>query len=235
MAEDRPTSTVYSEYATPPQSLLALDTMPLGPPRASFFSPGPSIGGGSSRESRALSATIPEADKEDFTPAQSATLLQTGKDSESPPSRLAARTAPFYRRPVWLAIALGTLVVLVLAIVLPVTLTHKSNGQSNKLGSNSGSGTGSSGNPSPTGNPKTSSNATSGGDGSTIISGNTSFTYSNPYGGFCEFLLISIYFRIWGAWRVPPDYPPCMRALASYMRAFSVPLYQGVPNSLCGV
>lgn len=236
MAEDRPISTVNSEYATPPASVLALDSAtleaprasffspsgpsiaenpsrdsralsttgsqvdkeapvlaldstPLEPPRASFFSPGPSIAENSSRDSRAVSTTGLEGDKEASTPAHSTALLPAGKYPEDPASQYAARSRPFYRRPVWLAIALGALVALILVIILPVyfTVIHKSNNNSSAVSNSPGSSTSSGARPTPTSNPNTPSGATTGGDGSTIVSGNTSFVYKNPFGGYCEF------------------------------------------------
>jgi len=250
MAEDRPISTVNSEYATPPPSVLALDSAlepprtsffsagpsigpsiaedpsrdsralstagpevdkeapvlaldnaPLEPPRASFFNPGPSIAENSLRDSRAVSTTGPEVDKEASTPAHSTALLPAGKYSEDPASQYAARSRPFYRRPVWLAIALGALVALILAIILPVyfTVIRKSNNNSNAASNSPGSGssTSSSAGPTATGSPTTPSGAITGGDGSTIISGNTSFVYKNPFGGYCEFFPTSNYLRTW--------------------------------------
>lgn len=191
MAEDRPLSTVNSEYGTPAPSLPALDG-PLEPPRASFFSgPGPSIGESSIRDSRADSATGPENDKEGTTPGQSTTLLPVGKEEGAVFSDPASRARPFYRRPAGLAVALGALVAVVLAIALPVSLVHKgkhsqSNGSSGN-GNGNGNGTGSgpgNGNPN---SPTNTSNAITGGDGSTITSGNTSFVYHNSFGGICEF------------------------------------------------
>ncbi|KAI0001010.1 hypothetical protein BJV77DRAFT_256093 [Russula vinacea] len=192
MAEDRPVSTVTSainsEYTTPPPSmpsLPGLDSAPLEPPRASFFSPGPSIGENSPRDSRVESATGQETDKEGFTPGHSSTVLPLGKpeDSEAPLSQLAPRGRPFYRRPAGLAIALGALVAVILAIALPVSLIHKGkHSQSNSSNPGNGNGPGSgNGNPS---SPKNSSNAITGGDGSTIVSGNTTFVYKNPFGGY---------------------------------------------------
>lgn len=194
MAEDRPVSTVNSEYGTPAPSLPALDG-PLEPPRASFFGgPGPSIGSiaSSPRDSRAESTTGPENDKEGLTPGQSTTLLAAGKEEEAPPFQPALISRPLYRRPVWLAVGLGALVAVILAIALPVALTHKSkhsqsNVSGNQPGSGSGNGTGSGNGPT---NPNTPSNAITGGDGSTVVSGNTTFVYSNPFGGYCEFFFL---------------------------------------------
>lgn len=199
MAEDRPLSTAQTEYATPapslPPSLPVVDSAhlqdleaPLEPPRASFLAPGPSIAS-SPRDSRAESTTGPENEKS-ITPGQSTAYLQEGKDAEAPLSQPVSKARPIYRRPVWLAIAAGALVAVALAVALPVSLTHKSkHTQSNNSGNKpGGNGTGS-GNPNSPNNP--SSNAITGRDGSTIVSGNTSFVYKNPYGGFCEFLFPS--------------------------------------------
>jgi glucan 1,3-beta-glucosidase len=197
MAEDRPLSTANTEYATPapslPPSLPVVDSAPLEdleaplePPRRSFLAPGPSIAS-SPRDSRADSATGPENEKA-FTPGQSTTHLQVGKDAEAPLSQPVPTTRPIYRRPVWLAIAAGAIVAVILAVALPVSLSHKTkHTQSNNSGNKpSGNGTGP-GNPN---SPNNTSNAITGGDGSTITSGNTSFVYKNPYGGYCEFLFL---------------------------------------------
>jgi glucan 1,3-beta-glucosidase len=182
MAEDRPVSTVNSDYATPLHSPLSLEDATLAPPRASFFSPGPSPEQGTPRDSIAPSASGPEQDG--LTPAQSTTFLPAGKESGTitPPPAIA--TKPLYRRPAIWAVALAALVAIILSIILPVyfLVIHKNNGSSNLT--NSGNGNGNGKNP-----PTSTSNATSGGDGSQIVSGNTSFTYSNPFGGFCEFSL----------------------------------------------
>jgi glucan 1,3-beta-glucosidase len=207
MAEDRPVSTANTEYATPPPSLppplpvvdsapleapldVSLD-VPLEPPRASFLLPGPSIAS-SPRDSRADSTSGPENEKEGFTPGHSTTLLPVGKpegeDAEAPLSQPAPKDRPIYRRPAWLAIAAGALVAVVLAIALPVALTHKTKHNQSNNSSQPGSGSGP-GNGNST-NPKNPSNAITGGDGSTVTSGNTTFVYKNPYGGFCEFLFL---------------------------------------------
>lgn len=195
MQEDRPLSTAQTEYATPapslPPSLPAVDSghlqdleAPLAPPRASFLAPGPSIAS-SPRDSHVDSTTGPENEKS-YTPGQSTAYLQAGRDSDPPAPLLPMhKTRPFYRRPVWLAIAAGALVAVVLAVALPVSLSHKSkHSQSNSA--NPGSN-GTNGNPNNPKNPT--SNAITGGDGSTIVSGNTSFVYNNSFGGFCEFLV----------------------------------------------
>jgi hypothetical protein len=253
MAEDRPVSTVNSEFATPPPSLPALDNAPLDAPRASFFGgpspsigpigessprdsraesaigpendqdgltpgqstafaplepprasflsgPGPSIGsiGASSlRDSRAEGGTSPENEKEGLTPGQSTTFLAAGKDSEAPLSEPALKSRPFYRRPILLAIGLGAIVAVALAVALPLVFTKKSKPSQSGVGGNqpdSGSGNGTGPGNGPTPPP---SNAVTGGDGSTVVSGNTSFVYSNRFGGYCEFLITSVLLRMW--------------------------------------
>jgi len=193
MAENRPVSTVQSDYATAPPSLYPVDNAPLDPPRASYFNPGPSINESFRDSVVAPSATGLENDKEGVTPAHSTALLPVAadKDSEAAPWQPAPSTRPFYRRPIWLVIALGALVAVILAVILPVyfTVIHKSNGNRssiNKPGSSSAtaSSTGPS-SPSPT---KTPSNAITGGDGSTItMKDGTEFIYNNSFGGSCEF------------------------------------------------
>ena len=190
MAEDRPVSTVNSDYATPLNSPLPFDHATLEPPRASFFSIGPSLDQGDTpRDSIAPSATGPEQDRDGPTPAQSTAFLPAGKESGtiSPQGAIAAK--PLYRRPAIWAVAFAVLVAIILIIILPVyfAVIHKNHGSSNLTNNNNGTGGNGNGNGN---NPPTSTpNATSGGNGSTIVSGNTSFTYLNPFGGFCEFFL----------------------------------------------
>ena len=195
MTEERPLSMANTEYATPapslPPTLPVVDSAPLEdleaplePPRRSFLAPGPSIPG-TPRDSRVESTTGPENEK-NSTPAQSTAYLPVGRDSytEAPLSELVPKSRPFYRRPVWLAIGAGALVAVILAIALPVSLSHNSkHSQSN----NSKPGSSGPGNGNPN-SPKNASNAITGGDGSTIVSGGTSFVYNNSFGGFCEFL-----------------------------------------------
>lgn len=240
MAEDRPLSTAQTEYATPapslPPSLPVVDSAPLRdleaplePPRASFLAPGPSIAS-SPRDSRAESTTGPENEKI-FTPGQSTAYLQDGKpeDAEAPLSQPVSKTRPIYRRPVWLAIAAGAIVAIALAVALPVSLTHKSkHTQSNNSGNkpNGGNGTGS-GNPNSPNNP---SNAITGRDGSTVVSGNTSFVYKNPYGGICEFLFSS--HRLLRMWA--PDGRRLMLFRLSWDLSTSfVPAYREPPDFEC--
>ena len=187
MAEDRPVSTVNSDYATPLNSPLPFDQATLEPPRASFFSP--SLGQSTPRESIAPSASGPEQDRDGLTPAESTTFLPAGKESGTISPQGVVATKPLYRRPTIWAIAFAALVAIILIIILPVyfAVIHKNHGSSNLANNNNGTGGngGGNGNNPPTSTP----NATTGGNGSTIVSGNTSFTYINPFGGFCEFSL----------------------------------------------
>ncbi|KAI9465211.1 glycoside hydrolase family 5 protein [Lactarius psammicola] len=185
MAEDRPVSTVNSDYATPLHSPLSLDSATLEPPRASFFNPGPSLDHGTPRDSITPSASGPEQDRDGITPAQSTTFLPAGKESGTITPLRAIAVKPLYRRPVFWAIALAAFVAIILSVILPVyfVVIRKNNGNlstnNNDNGTTTGSGNGNGNNP-----PPSTSGATSGGDGSTIVSGNTSFTYSNSFGGF---------------------------------------------------
>ncbi|KAF8270225.1 glycoside hydrolase superfamily [Lactarius quietus] len=181
MAEDRPVSTVNSDYGTPLQYPLSLDSATLEPPRASFFNPGlsPDLGN-TPRESIAPSASALEQDGP--TPAESTTFLPAGKESETVPPPRAIATKPLYRRPAYWAVAIAALVAIILAVILPVyfLVIHKNNGSSGPSGNGNGSGSGN-GNGK---NPPSSPSATSGGNGSTVYSGNTSFIYLNPFGGY---------------------------------------------------
>lgn len=189
MTEDRPVSTVNSDYATPLQSPLSLDNAAaLEPPRAAYFNPGPSPGHGTPRDSIAPSASGPEQDRDGFTPTQSTTFLPAGKESGIIPPQRAIAAKPLYRHPAFWAIVLAALVAIILIVILPVyfVVIRKNNG-SNLTTNNNGTTTGNGNNNGTTGNgnpPTSTSGATSGGDGSTIVSGNTSFTYSNSFGGF---------------------------------------------------
>ena len=171
---------------------------PLEPPRRSFLASGPSIPG-TPRDSRAESTTGPENERSSPS-ARSTAYLPVGRDSytEAPLSEPVPKSRPFYRRPIWLAIAAGTLVAVILAIALPVSLSHKSkHTQSNNSGKPGKPGSNGPGNGNPN-SPNNTSNAITGGDGSTIVSGGTSFVYNNSFGGFCEFLFYTkTFLRTW--------------------------------------
>jgi hypothetical protein len=193
MLRDRPLSSV--NYVTPPHSPLPSQSLPLEHDPLSPFSSAPSPDQGNSH-SPSL-APIPigqDYDNEGATRAESTAFLQQSKDSDAVPSQRGrlVTTTPFRRRPLLWALALTVLVAVILAVIFPLYFTViRRNGHGGKSsiatdspGSGSGSGSGS-GNSS----PASSTSATSGGDGSKIISGNISFTYSNPFGGYCEFVV----------------------------------------------
>ncbi|KAI0250044.1 glycoside hydrolase superfamily [Lactifluus subvellereus] len=186
MLGDRPGSTVTSEYATPPHSPIIPSE--IVPPRPSPLNSTPYTPENDPSASVVGGAAGPEPDKEGATPAESTAFLTTGKDSEAIPPQPQPgpiTTTPFRRRLVLWPVALVALVAVVLAVIIPVyfTVIHKSHGSKSNNAVNSGSG-GGGGPGSGTGNPGSSTGATSGGNGSTIISGNASFTYSNPFGGY---------------------------------------------------
>jgi hypothetical protein len=197
MLQDRPLSSVNEHYATPPHSPLPSQSLPLEHDRLSPFNSAPYPDQANNHSAPLVPSPIgQDYDKEGATPAESTAFLQGGKDSDAIPSQRGSliATTPFRRRPLLWALGLTALVAVALAVIFPVYFTViRRNGHGSKSsiatdsphsGSGSGSGTGS-GN----GNPASSNSATSGGDGSTIISGNTSFTYSNPFGGYCEFVV----------------------------------------------
>lgn len=156
---------------------LADDT--LEPPRMSYFNSG--SGTSTPRDSMVASSFNND----------SSNRLAGEKQAGTDPEETAAATekrSPWYKRPVaWLA-GLVALIVVILAIVLPVTLTKK-HGTNGNAATSSGNGSGpSSGNG--TGNPASPIGAITGGDGSVITAENgDNFTYSNKFGGFCQYLI----------------------------------------------
>lgn len=136
------------------------------------------------------------------TPADDAPFLAGGGGSGAPKENSYSTsddvlfpTRPLYKRPwFWLATAAG-LAVVVLAVVLPVYFVvikpdrdhhSTSSGASSTSSSGSSGDSGTSGNSGTTGssNPQT---LTTGGDGSTVTTDDgTTFTYKNPFGGYCE-------------------------------------------------
>ena len=136
------------------------------------------------------------------TPADDAPFLAGGGGSGAPKENSYSNsdddlfpTRPLYKRPwFWLATAAG-LAVVVLAVVLPVYFVvikpdrdhhSTSSGASSTSSSGSSGDSGTSGNSGTTGssNPQT---LTTGGDGSTVTTDDgTTFTYKNPFGGYCE-------------------------------------------------
>ena len=131
--------------------------------------------------------------RDSFTPSTKAPLVpETEKSDEkgledndlSQPER---RKPLFKRRFFWLAVV-AALVVVVLAVVLPIyfTVIKPKNNTVSGGGKNPDQG-----NPQPTStsSPK---GLTTGGDGSTVTTDNgTQFTYRNPFGGFCAWIIFS--------------------------------------------
>jgi glucan 1,3-beta-glucosidase len=87
-----------------------------------------------------------------------------------------SRRRALWKRPVFWLFALAALVVVVLAVILPIYFKVIKPHSKNDATTGSGSGP----------NPESPTGATSGGNGSVIVTTNGSFTYINPYGGFCE-------------------------------------------------
>ena len=120
-----------------------------------------------------LAATL----RDYLTPSASAPLVpESEKSLEENVSDQPKRRTPLFRRPIfWLAVT-AAVVALVLAVILPVYFTVIKPKNSGGGGSTNGG----------SGNPKSTSGLTTGGDGSTVTTDNgTEFTYQNPFGGFC--------------------------------------------------
>jgi hypothetical protein len=106
---------------------------------------------------------------------------QTGSDVEEPSQT--EKRKPLFKRPLFLVLALLALLIIAVAVVVPVYFVVIKKHTSNASAASSGGGSSTSSAPgsSPT------AHATTGGDGSIITTetGET-FTYRNPFGGFCE-------------------------------------------------
>ena len=106
----------------------------------------------------------------------------------------AARRRPFYKKPWFYFLLAAAAVVIALAVALPVVFVNRHHNNNNAStstsgGSSSGGGSGSGGGDGGGGGGggKTSTLATSGGDGSTVTKADGStFVYHNQFGGFCE-------------------------------------------------
>jgi hypothetical protein len=209
LGERPPLSAVNSQYVTPPHSpqpflshsqgeLYDTPDSPFNPddsytPRSHFSA---SIG---------PSSIVPDPDKEGATPAETTAFLSASKVSGNIPSQRApTASAPSPRRALFWVLSLAALVAVAAAVVVPLYFTvihksHRGNNSDNAL-NNPGSGSGSNSS-SGSGNPQN-ANAITGGNGSKIVSGNTSFTYSNPFGGYCESVVVYLNpLEIFGAYR----------------------------------
>jgi len=150
--------------------------------------------------------SVAESPRESYlqsTPFGSGTLLpvtkdedytEEGKDDPAPPLSPKSKRRPL----LLLLVGLVALIVLVLAIMLPVYFTvikPQKTGSSQSTSHTGGNGTptnstgGGGGGPSPTPTPPSSTDAITGGDGSTVkASDGSTFTYNNKLGGICEFI-----------------------------------------------
>lgn len=117
-------------------------------------------------------------------------LLREATQTSNDPER--EDRAPSKRRtPKLILAALAALIIVVLAVVIPVyfTVIKKKDNSSNSSASGGGSSSGGGGGK----GPGSSSSVTSGGDGSTVTTETgEQFTYTNPFGGFCEYSIHSI-------------------------------------------
>jgi glucan 1,3-beta-glucosidase len=184
MSSARPESQWTEPFNTAPNTPLQ-DTQLLEPPRASYLATQTPETSNSPRGSVAQSQDN-----------SSQLLLQHEKQlneafAEDPRSESASQPTkrPIFSRPrFWLA-ALVVLALVILAVVLPVYFVVIKPHQ-NTLASPSSSGSGGSGTGSGTGNPGSPTGATTGGNGSLVTtSDGTTFTYINPFGGFCKYLI----------------------------------------------
>lgn len=144
-----------------------------------------------------LSTPLGTSPRESFTPSAKAPLVPETEASyekgleENVDDQPERRKSLFARRLFWLA-AVAAVIVIVLVVILPVYFTvikPKNKTSSNLSGNPNNPQPSPSSNP---GNPNSPKGLTSGGDGSTITMDNgTQFTYHNPFGGFCAWILFS--------------------------------------------
>lgn len=172
-----------NDAEVPPTSDTSIPTdqhthLPIGaaflePPRASFLTSDPSTPRDSFVPASLYNSTYLLAEK------------QAGSDVEEP-SEPEKRKPSLFKRPWFLLLGLLALVIVAAAVVIPVYfVVIKKNNNSSSAASSGGSGT-------PTGTAHGSqptsagSGPITGGDGSVITTetGDT-FTYTNPFGGFC--------------------------------------------------
>ena len=187
---DRPLSVVSTTNSLACAANIPLpadDGWSLRKVRLSFLAARPSIPNESPRDSYVGA-----------TPYDSGTLLPVTKaesytEEEDPVALPPSPKAK--RRPLLLLVSLVAFIVVVLAVILPVyfSVIKPRNVRTSGLSSNGGNGT-------PVGGtshtPPSSTNAITGGDGSSIkASDGTTFTYNNKLGGICKFIS-SIIFRL---------------------------------------
>lgn len=191
-------------------SLPELDDVLL-PPRASFFAqsqtpemvdtPRESIVHTVSTEGLGAAPLIPKVEGDpmsapetgikpegDFALADEAAAAPASSPDSGLSSEPVKRKPFFTRRVVWISLFALAIALIVLAVVLPVyfvVIKPKNLSTSSPGSGGSGSGSGSGSGP-PIGSP---GGATSGGNGSIITtSDGSTFTYINPFGGYCKYL-----------------------------------------------
>ena len=195
---DRPLSVVSTADSLARAANIPLpadDNWSLREPHPPFLAVGPSIANDSPRDSYM-----------EATPYDSGTLLPVTKNESyteeedpvvPPPTSPKAKRRPL----LLLLIGLVALIVVVLAVILPVyfTVIKPRSVRTSQSSSNGGNGTptnstGGGGGTSHT--PPSSTNAITGGDGSTIkASDGTTFTYNNKLGGICKFIPSIVFHR----------------------------------------
>ena len=147
------------------------DNAPLQPPPTLLANRTPS--GPSLRDSLAPSGTTP-------------LVPETEKNLEGNVVAQPDRRGSLLKRPIFWLVVAAAVVAVVLAVILPVYFTvikPKNNTAIGGGGNNNNNNTGDGGSKPP---PKPTSGLTTGGDGSTVTMENgTTFTYQNPFGGFC--------------------------------------------------
>ena len=129
--------------------------------------------------------------RDSYTPSADAPLVPEtekvyGRGLEENEAGQPERRKSFFKRPLFLFAVAAVVVVVVLAVILPVYFTVIK--PKNNISSGGGNPS-QSGKPTPTSNPANPNSPkglTTGGDGSTVTTDNgTTFTYHNPFGGFC--------------------------------------------------
>ena len=185
MSRTAPEDSIPSTPPAPEDDVLSgatgEDNPPLQLPTLSNLTPL----GSSPRDSFTPSAKVPlvsETEKNDEKGLEDNDLGQSD------------RRKPLFKRRLFWLVVVAALVIVVLAVMLPVYFTVIKP-KNNKV--SGGGKTPDQGSPQPTStsSPK---GLTTGGDGSTVTTDNgTQFTYRNPFGGFCTWIL----FSDWEGWR----------------------------------
>lgn len=173
---------ITSSYTSTPRNVHT--PLPIGvgdtlePPRASYLLPTSDIS--TPRDSYAPGSDNSYAKDSSYHLAGDKPVDNDVEDASAPKTRQSK-----FKRPAFLIVALLAIIVIIIAVIVPVYFTVIKKHTSSATTSGNGTPTGSGGaTPTASGSGPT---ATSGGDGSLITTetGET-FTYTNPFGGFCE-------------------------------------------------